>query len=119
MISHRKRAREMEPALGFGIPQFGHPYPRPSVPPLAVAAILALAQDAAGPLREPSDGGARAEADGGTDLDGGTARPSPEAAPAELAKKAVVLANIHLQAARLYVVGLFQLSRKPAAAWDR
>jgi len=38
VISHRKRAREMEPALGFTIPQVGHPYPRSSVPAQAVAA---------------------------------------------------------------------------------
>jgi len=93
-----------------------------------LAAVLALAQGTE-PARDAPDAGARPDsgrvpdggtpADGGTDADGGTARRSPEATPPELAKKAVDLANIHLQAARLYTVGLFHLSRKPTSAWDR
>jgi len=90
-----------------------------------LAALLASAQ-AEAPARDAADAGSRAgvadsgvDADGGMDADGGTARRSPEATPPELAKKAVDLANIHLQAARLYVVGLFHLSRKPTSAWDR
>jgi predicted DsbA family dithiol-disulfide isomerase len=38
VISHRKRAREMEPTLGFAIPELGRPYPRSSVPAQSVAA---------------------------------------------------------------------------------
>jgi hypothetical protein len=91
-----------------------------------LVALLAFAQGAEAPPRQDSDAGMRAgaddggtDADGGMDADGGTARRSPEATPPELAKKAVDLANIHLQAARLYVVGLFHLSRKPTSSWDR
>ena len=32
VISHRRRAAEMAPELGFAIPQPGHPYPRSSLP---------------------------------------------------------------------------------------
>jgi hypothetical protein len=85
-----------------------------------LAAVLAFAQGAEAPAREDSDAGMRTDADdGGMDPDGGRARRSPEAAPEELAKKAVDLGNIYLQVARLYVVGLFHLSRKPTTAWDR
>jgi hypothetical protein len=38
VISHRKRAAEMEPTLGFAIPEVGHPYPRSSLPAQCVAA---------------------------------------------------------------------------------
>jgi predicted DsbA family dithiol-disulfide isomerase len=41
VISHRKRAAEMEPALGFAIPEVGQPYPRSSVPAQCVAAAAA------------------------------------------------------------------------------
>jgi hypothetical protein len=90
-----------------------------------LVAILAFAQGVETPPREGADAGSRtgAEDGGATDadggLDGGTARRSPEATPPELAKKAVDLANIHLQASRLYLVALFHLSRKPISAWDR
>lgn len=91
-----------------------------------LASVLALAQGTEAPARDASDAGTQAGvADGGAvpdagiDTDGGTARRSPEATPSELAKKAFDLANIDLQAARLYVVGLFHLSRKPISAWDR
>jgi predicted DsbA family dithiol-disulfide isomerase len=40
VVSHRKRAAEMEPALGFAIPEVGTPYPRSSVPAQAVAAAV-------------------------------------------------------------------------------
>jgi len=91
-----------------------------------LVAVLAFAQGAEAPPREGPDAGLRTGAedggidrDGGTDADGGTARRSREATPPELAKKAVDLANIHLQASRLYLVGMFHLSRKPISAWDR
>jgi predicted DsbA family dithiol-disulfide isomerase len=38
VVSHRKRAAEMEPSLGFAIPEVGQPYPRSSLPAQAVAA---------------------------------------------------------------------------------
>ncbi|TMA21888.1 MAG: hypothetical protein E6J85_06470 [Deltaproteobacteria bacterium] len=41
VISHRKRAAEMEPALGFAIPEVGQPYPRSSLPAQCVAAAVA------------------------------------------------------------------------------
>ncbi|MFL5394501.1 MAG: DsbA family protein [Myxococcales bacterium] len=41
VISHRKRAAEMEPALGFAIPEVGQPYPRSSVPAQCLAAAAA------------------------------------------------------------------------------
>jgi len=41
VISHRKRAAEMEPALGFAIPEVGRPYPRSSVPAQCLAAAAA------------------------------------------------------------------------------
>jgi hypothetical protein len=62
------------------------------------------------------DAGSSAQADGGF-AEG--ARPSPQRASAELAKKAVDVANIHLQAARLYALGLFHLARRPTTEWDR
>jgi predicted DsbA family dithiol-disulfide isomerase len=40
VISHRKRAREMEPTLGFAIPEVGQPYPRSSLPAQCVAAAV-------------------------------------------------------------------------------
>lgn len=40
VISHRKRAREMVPELGFALPEPGQPYPRSSVPAQAVAAAV-------------------------------------------------------------------------------
>jgi hypothetical protein len=89
-----------------------------------LAAVLAFAQaeGAPAPPRDAPDAGTPVS-DGGTDADGGadggTARKSPEATPSELAKKAIDLAHIDLGAARLYVVGLFHLSRKPISAWDR
>ena len=41
VISHRKRAAEMEPTLGFAIPEVGQPYPRSSLPAQCVAACVA------------------------------------------------------------------------------
>jgi hypothetical protein len=85
----------------------------------ALAALLALLQVNDANLAPDAgvrpDAGTRADAD----ADGGTARPSPEQATAQLAKKAVDLANIHLQAGRLYTLGLFLLARKPTTEWDR
>jgi hypothetical protein len=83
-----------------------------------LAGLLAFAQAEGAPPREGPDAGAGVS-DGGMDGDGGTARRSPEATPPELAKKAIDLAHIDLGAARLYVVGLFHLSRRPISAWDR
>jgi predicted DsbA family dithiol-disulfide isomerase len=40
VISHRKRAAEMEPTLGFAIPEIGQPYPRSSLPAQCVAAAV-------------------------------------------------------------------------------
>jgi predicted DsbA family dithiol-disulfide isomerase len=40
VISHRKRAAEMEPTLGFAIPEVGQPYPRSSLPAQCVAAAV-------------------------------------------------------------------------------
>jgi hypothetical protein len=65
-----------------------------------------------------AEGGAAAQADGGL-VEGARGRLSPQRASAELAKKAVDIANIHLQAARLYALGLFQLARRPTTEWDR
>ena len=87
-----------------------------------LAALLAFAQAEGAPPRDAPDAGV-AVSDGGMDaesgIDGGTGRKSPEATPSELAKKAIDLAHIDLGAARLYVVGLFHLSRRPISAWDR
>ena len=41
VISHRKRAAEMEPELGFAIPEVGQPYPRSSLPAQCVASSVA------------------------------------------------------------------------------
>jgi len=41
VISHRKRAAEMEPELGFAIPEIGMPYPRSSLPAQCVTATIA------------------------------------------------------------------------------
>jgi len=89
-----------------------------------LAALVAFAQTEGPPApgRDATDAGTTVS-DGGTDadggVDGGSARKSPEATPEELAKKAIDLAHIDLGAARLYVIGLFHLSRKPITDWDR
>ena len=93
------------------------------IAPALLAAVVAFAQAEGPPApgRDAPDAGATVS-DGGTDadgVDGGSARKSPEATPEELAKKAIDLAHIDLGAARLYVIGLFHLSRKPITAWDR
>jgi len=92
------------------------------IAPALLAALVAFAQAEGSPPRDAPDAGS-AVSDGGTDadggLDGGSARKSPEATPTELAKKAVDLAHIDMGAARLYVIGLFHLSRNPITAWDR
>jgi predicted DsbA family dithiol-disulfide isomerase len=40
VVSHRVRAAQMEPALGFAIPRVGQKYPRSSVPAQVVAAAV-------------------------------------------------------------------------------
>jgi len=86
---------------------------------LLLAAFLALAQD--GGREIPPNAGIRAGPDAGTpdEPDAGLARLPPEQASAELAKKSVDAAHIELQSARLYVLGLFHLSKPPTTVWDR
>ena len=40
VVSHRVRAREMEPELAFAVPQVGQSYPRSSVPAQVIAAAV-------------------------------------------------------------------------------
>jgi hypothetical protein len=86
---------------------------------LALAALVALAQD--GGRAIPPNAGIRAEPDAGTrnEPDAGITRLPPQQASAELAKKSVDAAHIELQSARLYVLGLFHLSKPPTTVWDR
>jgi hypothetical protein len=88
---------------------------------VVLVALLAVAQEAGPAARDRSDAGIAAEVDAGTrpEADGGTERLPPQQASAELAKKTVDVTNIELQSARLYVLGLFHLARKPTTVFDR
>jgi hypothetical protein len=85
---------------------------------LALIALL-VAQD--GGRAIPPNAGIRPEPDAGTrdETDAGVTRLPPQQASAELAKKSVDAAHIELQSARLFVLGLFQLSKPPTTVWDR
>jgi hypothetical protein len=86
---------------------------------LALFALLALAQD--GGRAISPNAGIRAGPDAGTrdETDAGVTRLPPQQASAEMAKKSVDAAHIELQSARLYVLGLFLLSKPPTTVWDR
>jgi hypothetical protein len=73
-----------------------------------LAAAAALAQDADGGPAEASDGG----------VPESEHRPGPPGPDADLARKDVHAASIHLQVAKLYVGGLYALAGR-GTSWDR